>query len=152
MPPLAVSCGCSIVTSSFSHSACWLPLRKKLLYTVANPARGMMNMEKRRKEKVCQHPPPAPALLVGRKYSSGIIKTQGAYNRENKKNRWPEGHHVTHRQSYALRSRFVSRPHRAPSACRQLGQLVLLRRFYASVWLVGVRLEFLNSMYVWSRI
>ena len=29
----------------FSHSAHWLPTRKKLLYTVANPARGLLNSE-----------------------------------------------------------------------------------------------------------
>ena len=46
----------------FSHSAYWLPTRKKLLYTVANPARGLLNREKRTKEKVWQHtcPPPPP--------------------------------------------------------------------------------------------
>ena len=30
----------------FSHSAYWLPTRKKLLYTVANPARGLLNRER----------------------------------------------------------------------------------------------------------
>ena len=41
----------------------------KLLYTVANPARGLLNREKRPKEKVWQHtpPPPHPTLLVRRK-------------------------------------------------------------------------------------
>ena len=42
----------------------------KLLYTVANPARGLLNREKRtKKEKVWQHtpPPPPPTLLVRRK-------------------------------------------------------------------------------------
>ena len=34
---------------------------EKLLYTVANPARGLLNREKRTKEKVWQHtPPPIP--------------------------------------------------------------------------------------------
>ena len=34
---------------------------KKLLYTVANPARGLLNREKRTIEKVWQHtPPPHP--------------------------------------------------------------------------------------------
>ena len=34
---------------------------KKLLYTVANPARGLLNKEKRTEEKVWQHtPPPTP--------------------------------------------------------------------------------------------
>ena len=42
----------------FSHSAYWLPTRKKLLYRVANPARGLLNREKRTKEKVWQHTPP----------------------------------------------------------------------------------------------
>ena len=42
---------------------------KKLLYTVANPARGLLNREKRTKEKVWQHtpPPPPPTLFVRRK-------------------------------------------------------------------------------------
>ena len=40
-----------------AHSAHWLPSRKKLLYTVANPARGLLNRERRIKEKsgsMCQ--------------------------------------------------------------------------------------------------
>ena len=42
---------------------------KKLLYTVANPARGLLNREKKKKEKVWQRPPPPPppTLLVRRK-------------------------------------------------------------------------------------
>ena len=43
---------------------------KKLLYTVANPARGLLNREKKEKEKVWQRTPPPPpprALLVRRK-------------------------------------------------------------------------------------
>ena len=31
---------------------------KNLLYTVANPARGLLNREKRTKEEVWQHTPP----------------------------------------------------------------------------------------------
>ena len=40
---------------------------KKLLYTVANPARGLLNREKRTKEKVWQHTPPPhpPHCLFG---------------------------------------------------------------------------------------
>ena len=53
----AICCYCC-----FSHSAYWLPTRKKLLYTVANPARGLLNREKRTKEKVWQHTPPPPPL------------------------------------------------------------------------------------------
>ena len=38
---------------------------EKLLYTVANPARGLLNREKRTKENVWQYtPPPPPTLLV----------------------------------------------------------------------------------------
>ena len=44
-----------------SHSAYWLPTRKKLLYTVANPARGLLNREKKKK-KVWQRTPPHPPL------------------------------------------------------------------------------------------
>ena len=33
---------------------------KKVLYTVANPARGLLNREKRTKEKVWQHTRPHP--------------------------------------------------------------------------------------------
>ena len=42
---------------------------KKLLYTVANPARGLLNREKRSKEKVWKHTPipTPPTLLVRRK-------------------------------------------------------------------------------------
>ena len=49
----------------FSHSAHWLPTRKKLLYTVANPARGLLNRENMKKEKVWQRPPPAARCLFG---------------------------------------------------------------------------------------
>ena len=40
----------------------WLPTLKKLLYTVANPARGLLNKEKGTKEKVWQRtlPPRCP--------------------------------------------------------------------------------------------
>ena len=44
---LQTSCCCCC----FSHSAHWLPTRKKLLYTVANPARGLLNREKKKKKK-----------------------------------------------------------------------------------------------------
>ena len=39
---------------------------KKLLYTVANPARGLLNREKRTKEKVWQHTPPPHLQYNGR--------------------------------------------------------------------------------------
>ena len=58
----------------FSHSAHWLPTRKKLLYTVANPARGLLNREKKKKKKSgSAAPPPPPArCLFGEKIK--IIK------------------------------------------------------------------------------
>ena len=34
--------------------------RKKLLYTVANPARGLLNREKKKKKKSGSAPPPPP--------------------------------------------------------------------------------------------
>ena len=63
----------------FSHSAHWLPTRKKLLYTVANPARGLLNREKKKKKKSGSAPPPPPppppcALLVRRKNKNNKIK------------------------------------------------------------------------------
>ena len=49
----------------FSHSAHWLPTRKKILYTVANPARGLLNRKKKKKSLVAPAPLPR-ALLVRR--------------------------------------------------------------------------------------
>ena len=52
---------------------------KKLLYTVANPARGLLNKEKRTEEKVWQHtPPPSPTLLVRRKKIKSSDASTGA--------------------------------------------------------------------------
>ena len=65
-----------VVCCCFSHSAHWLPTRKKLLYTVANPARGLLNREKKEKKKSGSAlPPPSPrALLVRRKNKNNKIK------------------------------------------------------------------------------
>ena len=54
---------------------------KKLLYTVANPARGLLNRGKKKKKKSGSAPPPPPprALLVRRK-------------NKNKKNKKLENH------------------------------------------------------------
>ena len=49
----------------FSHSAHWLPTRKKLLYTVANPARGLLNRGKKNK-KIWQRSPPPPRARAAR--------------------------------------------------------------------------------------
>ena len=58
----------TLVVVIFSHSAHWLLTRKKqkLLYTVANPARGLLNRGKKKKKKSGSAPPPSPprALLV----------------------------------------------------------------------------------------
>ena len=141
-------CMATNVVCCFSHSAYyWLPIREKerntyFIYTVrANPAaRGLLNSEKRaKKEILAAHPPTHPSPSPRARYSFGGSKknkkTQGAYNKENEKNRWPEGHHVTHLDTKALRRSWsASLPYRAPSARRLgLGQLVLLlRMFYAS--------------------
>ena len=64
MPSGATSsamCGCCCCC--FSHSAHWLPTTKKLLYTVANPARGLLNRgeKKKRKKSLAAPPPPSRA-------------------------------------------------------------------------------------------
>ena len=46
----------------FSHSAYWPPTRKNYTLHVANPARGLLNRERRTKEKVWKRTP--PKLLV----------------------------------------------------------------------------------------
>ena len=58
------SCCLLFLTFSVSHR---LPTRKKqkLLYTVANPARGLLNREKKKKEKVWQRPPPSARCSFG---------------------------------------------------------------------------------------
>ena len=67
---------------------------EKLLYTVANPARGLLNREKRTKEEVWQHPP------------SPLHPPHCSFGEKNKiKN------HATHLQAL-LRSRSVSRPYK----------------------------------------
>ena len=55
---------------------------EKLLYTVANPARGLLNREKRTKEKVWQHTPPphthTHTLRVRRKQKKSRDASTGA--------------------------------------------------------------------------
>ena len=55
MATLQYVCYCCCFCCCFSHSAHWLPTRQKLLYTVANPARGLLNRGKKGKGKVWQH-------------------------------------------------------------------------------------------------
>ena len=66
-PPSCVRCCCCCC---FSHSAHWLPTRKRLLCTVANPARGLLNRGKKEKSgsaRPPQTPPPPPRCSFGRK-------------------------------------------------------------------------------------
>ena len=57
-PPFALLLLLFVVVSPIQRVGCQ---PEKLLYTVANPARGLLNREKRTKEKVWQHtPPPHP--------------------------------------------------------------------------------------------
>ena len=56
----AYCCCCCCCCCCFSHSAHWLPTRKKLFYTVANPARGLLNREKRKRKSLAAPPPPSP--------------------------------------------------------------------------------------------
>ena len=51
---------------------------KKLLYTVANPARGLLNREKRTKEKVWQRTPPSPPPHAARSDGKNKIKSRDA--------------------------------------------------------------------------
>ena len=51
--------GFSCCCCCFSHSAHWLSARKKLLYTVANPSRGLLNRKKNKNIKSGSAPPPA---------------------------------------------------------------------------------------------
>ena len=62
----------------FSHSAHWLPARKKLLYTVANPARGLLNRGKKETKKSgsAPTPPPPPRKKKSRGASTCLGATQ----------------------------------------------------------------------------
>ena len=57
----------------FSHSGFWLPTPKKLLYTVANPARGLLNREKKKSKKKSGSAPPPSTLLVRRKSNKNHV-------------------------------------------------------------------------------
>ena len=88
---------------------------KKLLYTVANPARGLLNRGKKKKKKVCQRPPLPRTLLV---------------RREKKKKKITRRIHMTRR--YASR-RYAgglgpSRVRTRVPTTRRLGQWVSLRK------------------------
>ena len=46
------------VMESYPNTVYWMPTRKKLLYTVANPARGLLNREKNKIKSLAVYPPP----------------------------------------------------------------------------------------------
>ena len=78
-------------------------VKNYFIYTVANPARGLLNREKRTKEKACQRTPgpPPPTLLIRRKIN---------------KNK----NHATHLQALR-RGLGRSRVHTMISSARRLG-------------------------------
>ena len=51
----------------FSNSGYWLPTRKKILGTVANPACSLLNREKKKKRRSLTAPPSPPATLLIRR-------------------------------------------------------------------------------------
>ena len=83
---------------------------KKLLGTVANPARGPMNREKRTKQKKSDRTP-RPRCAFGEKLDKN---------------------HATHLQSLR-RFRFISRPHKGYPSTRRLGQRCCFAKAYAFV-------------------
>ena len=95
----------------FSHSAHWLPARQRQLYTVANPARGLLN---RGKQKVWQPPPsPPPPARAARPEKKKKTKKQS-----------PHPHVQALRKSASRRwSRSVSRPYKDSydSSARPMG-------------------------------
>ena len=114
----------------FSHSAHWLPTRKKLLYTVANPARGLLNRGGgERRKKSLAAPPPSPALLVrGEKIGKKIITRRIQMSRRYASRRYAGGLGPSR-----IRTRIPT--------TRQLGQWVLLRKTLRS----RVRLQLSQS-------
>ena len=67
----------SVVVSHIQRIGCQ-PEKTTVLYTVANPARGLLNREKRTKEKVWQHTPPPPtphtarSEIINKKYCDAV--------------------------------------------------------------------------------
>ena len=59
-------CSCCLLSLFLTFSAL-VANPKKLLYTVANPARGLLNRGKKEKEKVWQRPPPSPRAVRSEK-------------------------------------------------------------------------------------
>ena len=69
------NCGRELLLLLFLTFSALVANPKKLPYTVANPARGLLHREKKKTEKVWQRPPPPPsALLVRRKIKIKITR------------------------------------------------------------------------------
>ena len=116
---MVVTCCCCCCC--FSHSAHWLPTRKKLLYTVANPARGLLNREKKKKKKSGSAPLPPPARAA---------RSEKKKKKKKKKKKITRRIHMSRR--YAIR-RYAgglgpSRIRTRIPTTRQLGQWVSLRK------------------------
>ena len=102
----------------FSHSAHWLPAQKKLLYTVANPARGLLNRGKKKK-KVWQRRPPPPVPPPPR-CSSGEKKKKKNTRRIHMSRRYASRRHAGGLGPSRVRTRIPT--------TRRLGQWVTLRK------------------------
>ena len=75
---------CCCCCCCFSHSAHWLPTRKRLIYTVANPARGLLNRKKKKKKSGSRPSstpptPPSPRAARSEKNKNKIKTTRRIY-------------------------------------------------------------------------
>ena len=99
----------------FSHSVHWLPTRKQLFYTVANPARSLLNRKKKRKKKVWQRPPPPSPPRAAR-----WEKKKKITRRIHMSRRYASRHYAGDLGPSRVRARIPT--------TRQLGQRVSLRK------------------------
>ena len=82
-PQLRCACMAKTYSPRVSPYLLLLPTRKKLLYMVANPARGLLNKEEKKKKKSgSAPPPPAPSPRAARSEKK-YIKKKSLY-----KDRW----------------------------------------------------------------
>ena len=101
----------------FSHSAHWLPTRKKLLYTVAIPARGLLNRGKTEKQKKSGSAPPSPPPA---RCSFGEKKKKKFMRRIHMSRRYANRRHAGGLGPSRVRTRIPT--------TRRLGQWVSLRK------------------------
>ena len=107
---VAICCCCC-----FSRSAHWLPARKKLLYTVANPARGLLNRGKKKRKSLAA-PPPLPRAARSEK----IKKEEEITRRIHMSRRYASRRHAGGLGPSRVRTRIPR--------TRRLGQWVSLRK------------------------